>query len=78
MIWAADVPEEQQAGASPAGGVGEAAGGTLAVVTPGALAAPAKGEKPGQPERRTRFLMQRSTGQGGACLLPFLSELVLI
>lgn len=61
MIWAADVPEGQQAGASPAGGVGEAAGGTLAVVTPGALAAPAKGEKPQGSQRG---------GQGFSCRDP--------
>lgn len=59
-------------------GAGEAAGDIGSGGPRGSGCSNQERETTGQPERRTRFLMQRSTGQGEACLLLFLSELVLI
>lgn len=72
----ADVPEGQ--GQPSAGGVGQAAGDTGSGGHRGSGCSHQGRETIGQPERKTGFLMQRSTGQGGACLLPFLSKLVLV
>ena len=69
VIWAAKVPRGAagRRGVRPmTGGAGEAVGDTGSGGPRGSSCSHRGRETTGQPERRTRFLMRRSTGQGEA------------